>query len=64
MQIELSDAEAVLLRTALETRLREMRDELAHTDDRTYHAALKRDLESLERIDHRITLVIGASALP
>ena len=39
-----------MLGEAVELRLREMRNELAHTDDRAYRAALRERLERLETI--------------
>lgn len=48
--LELTDSETRLLGEAVELRLREMRNELVHTDDRAYRAALKERLERLETI--------------
>ncbi len=57
-KLELSESDTRILRTAIETRLREMRDELAHTDDRDYRAALKADVIRLEFIGRSIGAVV------
>ena len=52
--LELSDGDTVILSKAVETRLREMREELVHTDDRAYREGLKADLIRLESIGKTI----------
>jgi hypothetical protein len=52
--LELSDIEMNLLKNTVDYRLREIQDELTHTDNREFHAALKRDLEQLEKVGVRI----------
>lgn len=52
--LELSDSDIRILRAAIETRLREMRDELAHTDDRSFRASFKADVRRLEEIGRTI----------
>ncbi len=52
--LELTDSDNRILCAAIETRLREMRDELAHTDDRHYREALKSDVRRLEFIGRSI----------
>ena len=60
--LELSDEEMNLLKNTVEYRLKEIRDELAHTENREFHEALRGDLERLEKIENRIcSLFEGAS---
>lgn len=54
MNIELDEADARQLAEALALHLTGLRTELAHTDHRAYRAALRRDLECLERIAERL----------
>jgi len=54
MNLEIADEEAQELRIALDIRLREMRNELVHTDDHAYRNDLRRSLERLEKIAERI----------
>lgn len=54
MTLELSSDELRELKRALDLYLGEMHDELIHTDDREYRAALRATYERLERIDRRI----------
>ncbi|MDC3956167.1 hypothetical protein [Polyangium jinanense] len=54
MNLEIADEEARELRIALDIRLREMRNELVHTDDHAYRADLRRSLERLEKIAQKV----------
>ena len=59
--LELSEQEMEMLRGVVEYRRREMQDELAHTEGREFHEALKADLERLEKIENRIGSLFDAS---
>jgi hypothetical protein len=62
MILELSEREARDLKTALAIRLVGMREELVHTDDRSYRADLKAATERLEALAARLDrLLEGAS---
>ncbi len=54
LQLLLSDAEARELRAALATRLRELREELVHTEQRAMREELRALIEQLERIEGRL----------
>ncbi|MEO5968336.1 MAG: hypothetical protein ABIQ95_00290 [Bdellovibrionia bacterium] len=59
--LELSDQEINLIKNTIDYRLREIQDELTHTDNREFHAALKRDLEQLEKVGVRICALSEAN---
>jgi hypothetical protein len=54
-RLEMSDEEAVELRTALDVHLHELRTELAATEAREYRADLRKRLDRLERITARLS---------
>lgn len=54
MMLAVTDEEARELSEVLDTRLREMRMELAHTDDRAYRSDLRDRYEHLERLLNRL----------
>lgn len=54
MMLAVNDEEARELAEVLDARLREMRLELAHTDDRAYRSDLRDRYDHLERIAHRL----------
>jgi hypothetical protein len=62
MILELNDREARDLKTALAIRLVGMREELAHTDDRTYRADLRAAMERLEQVQARLEQVLAGRA--
>ena len=62
--LELSDEEMILLKNTLRYRLKEIRDELAHTENREFHESLKDDLERLEKIEKRVCSLSDATASP
>jgi CBS domain-containing protein len=63
--IELDNAAARDLETAISLHLLEIRHELVRTDDREYRKSLRRTLEVLEGIDHRFqSLLRPATAQP
>lgn len=51
--LELTDQEAKTLESALARRVRDMMQELVHTEDRTAHAELKSTYEELDRLHRR-----------
>jgi len=55
MNLEIADEEARELRIALDIRLREMRNELVHTDDHAYRDDLRRSLERLEKVAEKVS---------
>jgi hypothetical protein len=59
-RLDMSDEEAVELRTALNVHLHEMRTELTATEAREYKADLRNRLERLERVAARLTPTDGA----
>jgi hypothetical protein len=61
MHLELSLEDARLVKSALDVRVLELRDELVHTDDRAYHASLREDLDRLESLDQRLTALFAAA---
>jgi len=61
-QVELSDEEARELCLALDRRLKQMLDELVHTDDNAYRHDLHESLERLEKIAEKIGYSIPAEA--
>ena len=61
MQIDLSQSEVRLLKSVLDLRLLQVRDELAHTDDRDYRAALRADSDKLEELDGRLGALLATS---
>jgi tRNA uridine 5-carbamoylmethylation protein Kti12 len=62
MHIELSEAEARMLKNALDLRHREMQNELVHTDDRAYRAGVRKDLECLEQLSRKLDDLLGSFA--
>lgn len=60
MNLDLSAEQARDLKAALELHLRELLEELAHTDDRKYRADLRATLERLEEVRRRL----GAGPTP
>ena len=62
MILELNEREARDLNTALAIRLVGMREELAHTDDRTYRADLRAAMERLEQVQARLERVLAGRA--
>ncbi len=54
MMLAVNDEEARELAEVLDARLREMRLELAHTDDRAYRSDLRDRYDHLERIAKRL----------
>jgi len=50
ISIDLTEDEAALLRTTLESRRRELLHELHHTDDRTFRDLLRHKEELIERL--------------
>lgn len=61
MTIDFSQSDLRLLKSVLDLRLSQMRDELAHTDDRDYRASLRADTDKLEELDSRLTALLAAS---
>ncbi|NUQ72337.1 MAG: hypothetical protein HUU21_02145 [Polyangiaceae bacterium] len=61
MQIDLSQSDVRLLKSVLDLRLSQVRDELAHTDDREYRASLRADTEKLEELDGRLAALLASS---
>ena len=54
MMLAVTDEEARVLDELLEARLREMRLELAHTDDRAYRSDLRDRYDHIERLRARL----------
>jgi hypothetical protein len=52
--LELTMEEAETLGRVLRSALSQLHDEIAHTDDRAYREALKRDRECIEQIAGRL----------
>ena len=52
--LELTREDSEVLKRALNIRLNELRHELAHTDDRSYRAGLRSELDRLENIDREL----------
>ncbi len=62
MHLDLSEREALDLKTALSLRLVEMRTELVHTDDREYRAGLRAEIDRLEVVLQRLErIMVGAA---
>jgi hypothetical protein len=61
MKIEFTSEETRALKTALDLHVLRLRDELVHTDDRAYRQALRSELDALEAIDRRISLVVAGN---
>lgn len=59
MNLEISYEEARELKSALDIRLHEMRNELVHTDDHAYRRELRRSLERLEATAARLDEMVG-----
>jgi hypothetical protein len=59
MQLELSVLEAQDLKQALDSRIQELRDELAHTDRREFRHELRLTLDRLEEIQRRLAPLVG-----
>ncbi len=64
MTLELSDNDALVLTEALERHLGDLRDELVHTDERDYRAALRSTLDHLEQIRARLERAQGEDRRP
>ncbi len=58
ISLELTDQEARNLESALARRVRDMMQELVHTEDRTAHAELKSTYEELDRLHRRVAGLI------
>ncbi len=54
VQIELTDEDAALICEILETELRELRDEIHHTDHRDYRKRLRAGRERVEQLVARL----------
>lgn len=54
MRLDLDDLETSDLENALELCLRSLREELVHTDDRSYRRSVRERLERLEKIAERL----------
>ena len=54
MMLPVTDEEVTALDELLDARLREMRMEIAHTDDRAYRSDLRDRYDHLERVRQRL----------
>jgi len=54
ISLELTHEDVEVLKRALTVRLNELRLELARTDDRSFRADLRRELDRLENIDWQL----------
>ena len=54
MELKLTSGEARVLLTALDRRLQELMNEIAHTEDRAFRADLRATYDELERIQRRV----------
>ncbi len=54
MQLDLDGVESSDLKNALDLYLRSLREELVHTDDRSYRRSIREKLERLENIAERL----------
>ena len=62
MFLELNnDDDLRVIKQGLDIRLHQMREELAHTDDRDYRAKLRADLDRLEEVRGRLDPVVKAA---
>lgn len=62
MQLQLSKDEVRDLKLALDVRVRELHEELVHTDDRDYRKSLRDELDRLERLDGKLSELVEAGA--
>lgn len=62
MDILIEGNEASVVKNAIDIRIREMHSELARTDDRSYRAGLRADLEVLERFERRLVQAMSGRA--
>jgi hypothetical protein len=62
IQLELDEADRVELATALGIHLGSLRNELVHTDDRSYRQDVRGRIERLERILGRLAPAAGRSS--
>ena len=60
MELKLTNGEARELRSALDRRLQELMNEIAHTEDREFRAALRDTYERLERLQRRLLSATAA----
>jgi hypothetical protein len=58
--IELGEREAALLREMLEARVRDVRHEIHHTDDRAFRLLLREKETTLEHLLERLTAPVAA----
>jgi glucose-6-phosphate 1-dehydrogenase len=56
--IDLTEAEASILRDVVQNHLSELHTEISHTDDRDFKAALKRRLELLQDILQKLPVTV------
>ncbi len=54
IELRLTEAETAELKQVLDERLNRLFDELVHTDDRDYHAALRARCDRLEALQRRL----------
>jgi hypothetical protein len=60
--LTLTPDETVALSSALDRRLREMLEEIVHTDNREFKAVLRTEYESLERVKRQLTACLHFAA--
>ena len=61
ISVELQHDDAAFLREQLGIRLREVENELIHTEKRSMQADIARDLERLQRLHDHVARVLGGA---
>jgi hypothetical protein len=56
--LELTNQEISLLKNVLKYRVNELRDEISHTENHDYLQSLRVDLDSLEKVDDRVSILL------